>query len=89
VAFTEVAVSAAIVRATENLCTLVNSRGSRLPCTLSHMKKTTLMYSLLCLLAAPGLAAAQEVGALVNNQLSGLTRATAMSSVAIALLQLQ
>jgi amidohydrolase len=36
------------------------------------MKKTTLICSLLGLLAAPGLAAAQELGALVNNQLSGL-----------------
>jgi amidohydrolase len=36
------------------------------------MKKTTLICSLLGLLAAPGLAGAQELGALVNNQLSGL-----------------
>jgi amidohydrolase len=36
------------------------------------MKKTTLICSLLGVLAAPGLAAAQELGALVNNQLSGL-----------------
>jgi amidohydrolase len=36
------------------------------------MKRITLICSLLCLLAAPGLAAAQELGALVNSQLSGL-----------------
>src|ERR1700730_11330611 len=55
-----------IVRATEN------SRISRLPCTLPHMKKITAIYPVLCLLAAPGFAAAQELGALVNSQLSGL-----------------
>src|SRR6202171_1350348 len=55
-----------IVRATKR------SRTSRLPCTLSRMKKITPVCSLLCLLAAPGLAAAQELGALVNSQLSGL-----------------
>src|ERR1700680_4594715 len=36
------------------------------------MKRTTFVCSLLCLLAAPGLARAQELGALVNGQLSGL-----------------
>src|SRR5216684_1566630 len=36
------------------------------------MKKIRSMYPLLCLLAVPGLAAAQEIGALVNNQISGL-----------------
>jgi hippurate hydrolase len=36
------------------------------------MKRITPVCSLLCLLAAPGLAAAQEIGALVNSQLSGL-----------------
>src|ERR1700682_2717689 len=55
-----------IVRATKR------SRTSRLPCTLSRMKKITPLSSLLCLLGAPGLAAAQELGAVVNKQLSGL-----------------
>ena len=45
-----------IVHATEN------SRTSRLPCTLPPIKKITPIYSLLCLLAAPGLAGAQELG---------------------------
>src|ERR1700737_1334444 len=49
-----------IVRATKR------SRTSRLPCTLSRMKIITPLSSLLWLLAA------QELGAVVNKQLSGL-----------------
>jgi hippurate hydrolase len=56
----------AIVRATKR------SRTSRLPCTLVAMKKMTPLTLLLYLLAAPGLAAAQELGAVVNKELSGL-----------------
>jgi hippurate hydrolase len=39
---------------------------------ITPMKKVTPLYSLLCLIAAPGLAPAQELGALVNSQLAGL-----------------
>jgi integrase len=55
-----------IVHATED------SRTSRLPCTLPDMKKGAPICSLLCLLAAPVLASAPDLGVFVNNELSAL-----------------
>jgi hypothetical protein len=57
---------AAIVHATEN------SRTSRLLCTLARMKTKTRLAPMLCLLAAPALAAAQNLDAVVNGELSNL-----------------
>src|SRR6202167_6523311 len=57
---------AAIVHATEH------SRTSRLLCTLSRMKTKTRLAPMLYLLAAPALAAAQNLDAVVNGELSNL-----------------
>src|ERR1700691_6716524 len=57
---------AAIVHATDH------SRTSRLLCILARMKSKTRLVPMLCLLAAPALAAAQNLDAMVNGELSNL-----------------